>query len=204
MYADFPGAASPGMKAKVQGETKTGFCGAYYSPLMLFFDDELPDFTGKSSFPIRENQQGGVYWPEPHAPGYFLALDEKNNSQIKDGSQLFGDYGNYENGFANLAAHDLNKDGVIDAKDKVFKKLKLWNDKNGDGISQKSEVKTLKEKGVTSIDLKYINETNKFGDRAEYKQKSFFSFKQKGAVKKGVVLDIWFSPTSLTTAEKSK
>ncbi len=204
VYADFPGAASPGMKAKVQGETKTGFCGAYYSPLMLFFDDELPDFTGKSSFPIRENQTGGVFWPEPHAPGYFLVLDEKNNSQIKDGSQLFGDYGNFENGFANLGAHDLNKDGVIDAKDKVFKKLKLWNDKNGDGISQKAEVITLKEKGVISIDLKYVNETNKFGNRAEYKQKSTFVFKQKGAEKKGVVLDIWFSPTSLTSAEKSK
>lgn len=204
VYADFPGAASPGMKAKVQGETKTGFCGAYYSPLMLFFDDELPDFTGKSAFPIRENQSGGVFWPEPHAPGYFLVLDEKNDSQIKDGSQLFGDYGNYENGFANLAAHDLNKDGVIDAKDKVFKKLKLWNDKNGDGVSQKAEVVTLQKKGVKSIDLKYVNETNKFGNRAEYKQKSTFSFTQKGVEKKGVVLDIWFSPTNLDTAEKSK
>lgn len=205
VYADFPGAASPGMRARYQGETRTGFCGAYYSPLMLFFDDELPAFTGKSAFPIRENQSGGVYWPEPYAPGYFLALDEKNNSEIKNGSQLFGDYGNYENGFENLKVHDSNGDGVIDAKDKVFSKLKLWNDENGDGVSQKAEVKTLKEKGVISIELKYENVTSKFGNRAQYKQKSVFKFKEKSKVKKGTVLDIWFSPTSLPTpSEKSK
>src|SRR5690606_2252721 len=29
-----------------------GFCGGYYSPLMVFFDDRRPVFSGKSRFPL--------------------------------------------------------------------------------------------------------------------------------------------------------
>lgn len=197
VYAAFPGAAAPGMRAQYQGETRTGFCGAYYSPLMLFFDDELPNFTGTSRFSLHKNQQEKIYWPEAQSPGYFLVLDEKNNSKIMDGTQLFGDNEDFENGFANLSSHDLNKDQTIDSKDKVFKKLKLWQDENGDGIAQVSELKSLSQMGLISISLKYVNETKKFGDRAEYKQKSTFQFKKGGAAKTGKVMDLWFSPAPL-------
>jgi hypothetical protein len=197
VYASFPGAAAPGQRAVYEGETRTGFCGAFYSPLMLFFDDELPDFSGSSRFSLHKDQTGKIYWPEANSPGYFLVLDEKNDSKIIDGNQLFGDNEKFENGFANLSSHDLNKDQIIDAKDKVFKKLKLWQDKNGDGIAQASELKRLSQMDVTSISLKFINETKKFGDRAEYKQKSTFQFKKGAVEKKGHVIDIWFSPAPL-------
>ncbi len=197
VYANFPGAASPGMRARYQGETRTGFCGGYYSPLMMFFDESLPNFTATSHFSLSKSQAGKIYWPEANSSGYFLVLDKKNNSKIEDGEQLFGDNDKFENGFKNLASHDSNNDGVIDKKDKVFKNLKLWNDKNADGISQKSELKTLTGMGVVSITLKYESETQKFGDRAEYKQKSSFEFKKGGKSIKGTVLDLWFSPAPL-------
>lgn len=197
IYADFPGAAAIGMRPRYLGETRTGFCGGYYSPLMMFFDQELPDFTATSKFRLSKNQTDKIYWPEAHSPGYFLVLDSKNDSQIKDGSQLFGDYDQFDNGFESLGSYDLNKDGLIDAKDKVFKQLKLWKDENADGVSQKGEVKTLKELGVTSISLKVLDETKKFGDRAEYKQKSDFKFKANAVMKSGTVLDIWLSPAPI-------
>jgi hypothetical protein len=197
VYASFPGAAAPGQRAVYEGETRTGFCGAYYSPLMLFFDDELPNFSGSSRFSLHKDQTGKIYWPEPQSPGYFLVLDEKNDSQILDGTQLFGDNEKFENGFANLSSHDLNKDETIDSKDKVFKNLKLWNDQNGDGIAQVPELKSLSQMGVTSINLKFVNETKQFGNRAEYKQKATFQFKKGAKKQTGKVLDLWFSPAPL-------
>ena len=38
-----------------------------------------------------------------------------------------------QSGFKALALYDTNRDGRIDAFDDVFKNLKLWQDRNGDG-----------------------------------------------------------------------
>ena len=46
---------------------------------------------------------------------------------------------------------DSNKDGVLDANDKAFDKFRIWQDQDGDGISDKGEVKTLSEMGIKSI-----------------------------------------------------
>ncbi len=53
-----------------------------------------------------------------------------------------------KNGFEALAQYDLNDDGVIDENDAIFDKLMVWVDANGDGVSDKGELKTLKELGV--------------------------------------------------------
>jgi hypothetical protein len=193
IYADFPGAASPGQRAVYLGETRTGFCGGYYSPLMIFFDDEMPGFTGKSNFSLTESHKT-IYWPEAHSKGYFIAIDKNHNQKIDDGNELFGDTQGFKNGFENLASYDLNKDNVIDKKDKVFNELIFWNDENGDGIAQPSELKTAKQLGIERINLKYENETRMFGERAEYKEKSSFEFRKSGKPKKGTAVDMWFSP----------
>lgn len=189
--ADFPGAARPGQQWGVQ--YREGFCGGYYSPLVLFFDDELPDFTASSSFQLIERQSNQIHWPEANSKAYFLVLDKNSNGVVDDGSELFGDRDGFQNGFDNLTSYDLNKDGVIDKKDHIFSKLKLWYDKNADGITQKGELKTLNEMGVESIQLNYVQETRMFGERAEYREKSSFEFKKSGKKAKGKILDIWLS-----------
>lgn len=172
-----------------------GFCGGYFSPLMAFFDGKRPQFQGRSDFPINPAKLP-VYWLEPEAPGAFIALDKNGNGKIDDASELFGDSSQHKNGFEALKELDSNGDGVIDAHDKSFSKLLLWEDRNGDGVSQSGELSPLSRR-IISIDLHYKNDqTNSFGNRAEARQRSSFVFKENGRTKKGEVIDIWFSPAN--------
>ncbi|MEN9811193.1 MAG: hypothetical protein RLZZ488_2760 [Pseudomonadota bacterium] len=91
----------------------------------------------------------------------LLALDLNGNGKIDSGRELFGDFTKLKsgslaaNGYEALADHDSNKDGVIDSQDRVFKKLVLWMDDNGDGVTQKGELKKLAQVGITGISVKY-------------------------------------------------
>ena len=44
-----------------------------------------------------------------------------------------------------------NNNGSIEPGDPVFEKLLVWNDWNGDGISQKHELRTLFQVGILSL-----------------------------------------------------
>lgn len=81
----------------------------------------------------------------------MLALDANANGTIDGLSELFGS--NQVDGFTELADHDSNGDGKIDAQDEDFTKLRVWQDANQDGISQASELKTLDALNITSIGL---------------------------------------------------
>lgn len=83
----------------------------------------------------------------------FLALDRNGNGTIDSGKELFGDQHGAVNGIEELRKFDDNRDGVIDENDAVFDKLRLFIDRNGDGISQKNELITLKDEGITKISL---------------------------------------------------
>jgi len=171
---------------------QTGFCGGYFSPLMLFFDDARPVFNGMSDFQL--SAAGKTTWVEKGAPGAFLALDRNHNGKIDGKEELFGDQDSDKNGFDSLKELDSTKDGVIDAKDKLWKSLLLWSDKNGDGISQPDELEPL-NKRVTKISLKYKSTVRAYGATAQARESGDFWFKDaKGKTKKGKVEDIWFAP----------
>lgn len=173
-----------------------GFCGGFYSPLMLFFGDNYPEFKGVSTFPLYGMKEGQrVNWPEKNAEGYFLVnLNGKEN--VESDAQLFGKSAKYANGFEALKAYDDNKDGVINKKDKIFSKLKLWKDSNSNGLSDKGELISLKDKNVKSISLKYSDrDTTKFGHRARAREKSLFTYvDSKGKSIKSNIYDIWLAP----------
>lgn len=173
------------------------FCGSYYSPIMMFFDDQLPQFAGTSNFPLVEGVKM-IYWPESEAPGYFLAIDENGSGKITSNRQLFGESSSFKNGFESLKRIDSNKDGVIDSKDKLYSKLVLWKDVNGNGVSEKGELFTLESQGVVSISLNYSDKERKnFGKRAEARESSEFLFKKDGIEMKGKVIDIWLAPNAM-------
>ena len=54
----------------------------------------------------------------------FLALDRDGNGRITSGRELFGALGG--DGFAELALHDADGNGFIDADDPVFSQLLAW------------------------------------------------------------------------------
>ena len=91
----------------------------------------------------------------------ILVLDKNGDGKIETGNELFGDRTiladgkTASSGFEALATLDSNHDGVIDAKDKLFSQLRIWIDRDGDGISDKGELITLAQAGIKSLSLKH-------------------------------------------------
>lgn len=102
----------------------------------------------------REVQTG---WVAPSMG--LLALDRDGDGKITSGAELFGegtrraDGSTYNNGYVALAAHDDNRDGIIDSRDSVFNKLIVWRDDNSDGKSAPSELIPLAKLGITGISV---------------------------------------------------
>lgn len=81
----------------------------------------------------------------------LLAIDLDQNGRIDDNGELFGSADT--DGFSQLSVYDSNSDGIIDAYDSAFSDLLIWQDANSDGVSQASELKSLAEWDIISIDL---------------------------------------------------
>lgn len=89
----------------------------------------------------------------------LLVLDLNGDGRINNGTELFGSGtqlasgSKAKDGFEALRQYDANKDGIIDAKDSVFAKLKVWVDVNHDGVSAPQELHTLTDLGVQALAL---------------------------------------------------
>lgn len=66
-----------------------------------------------------------------------------------------------------------NGDGLIGSAETVFDSLLLWQDTNHNGISEASELRTLTELSLKSIELDYkiSKRTDEFGNRFRYRAK---------------------------------
>ncbi len=97
----------------------------------------------------------------------FLFRDTNGDGLLTDGRELFGDQEGDAHGFAELARHDDNADGVIDARDAIWSELRLYQDLDGDGQVGADETRTLGAAGVSSLGLAYqdASQTDRHGNR---------------------------------------
>jgi hypothetical protein len=77
-----------------------------------------------------------------------------------------GDY--YSNGFVALAKYDRayyggDHDGQITHRDWVWARLKLWVDRNHDGVSQPPEISVPSSHGITALNLAH-DEGNQYDE----------------------------------------
>ena len=119
-------------------------------------------------------------WTNPDYSNAWLALDRNGNGVIDDASELFGNLtpqpaGPHPNGYKALAVFDDpknggNGNGKIDPGDAIWPSLRLWIDRNHNGISEPSELIPLSEAGVFSISLNYSlsEKTDAFGNEFRY------------------------------------
>lgn len=105
----------------------------------------------------------------------FLAIDRNGNGVIDNGRELFGDQHGAANGFEELRKLDSNGDHVIDAIDKDFEKLLVFRD-NGNGITEPGELVSLAQAGISRIDLRYANVSERASGGNKLAQRATFSY----------------------------
>ncbi|MBP6277020.1 MAG: FG-GAP repeat protein [Limnohabitans sp.] len=137
----------------------------YDSPLVLDLNGDgvqTVDIAHGTMFDLQATGTAqATGWVDAHDG--LLAIDLNHDGKINNGAELFGnstllaDGQKAATGWTALAQHDSNVDGKVDAQDAVFDALMVWQDANGNGVTDAGELRSLKETGVISINLGHDN-----------------------------------------------
>lgn len=125
---------------------------ASVDPIALDLDGDGLELTGLSFGNLVFDIDGDGYGERTgwvRGDDGILVLDANSDGQIKDVSEMFGGPG--QSGFAELATHDGNADGKVDASDTVFANLRVWRDLDQDRVVDAGELFTLAQLGITSL-----------------------------------------------------
>jgi hypothetical protein len=134
----------------------------------------LTDLAHGVSFrQVRGDPAIRLSWTDPKFRNGWLTLPR--DGKVEALSDLFGNFtpqpaSENPNGYLALATYDLDRDGVIDSSDGVYARLRVWIDRNHDGVCQPAELFSLVNLGIKSISVKYRESprVDQFGNQFRY------------------------------------
>lgn len=121
------------------------------------------DTTGANGSKINFNLFGNgtnvkTEWLKAGTKDGLLVADFNGDGKIDSGRELMrttgvnGEQGKYKDGWDKVSQlFDKNKDGKVSGDE--LNQLKVWVDKNGDGISDAGELTSVKDLGISQIDV---------------------------------------------------
>jgi hypothetical protein len=153
------------------------------SPILIDLGESATKFTRPEEgilFDIFANgKPAKVSWPTSEQ-AYWLALDRNGNGIVDSGSELFGnatrlvDGSLAPHGYAALSELDDNRDGIIDDKDPVFKRLFLWQRPLArNGFQPADRRVDLLVAGIESLNLAFAESRrqDRWGNEFRYRAK---------------------------------
>lgn len=142
----------------------------WFDPLVLDLNGDGVRTTGSDrpvSFDLdADGTAESLTWLDPESKDAFLWTDLNHNNRIDDGSELFGvgtmlpSGRRARHGFEALAMYDLpahggDANGLIDDRDDIWPRLRLWRDDDHDGQCDGGERAPLAQYGVEEIRLSW-------------------------------------------------
>jgi hypothetical protein len=146
-------------------------------PIVLDLDGdgvELTDAEHGVRFDLDANGSAEITATAVGGDG-LLALDRNGNGTIDNGKELFGDQHGARNGFGELAKFDGNRDGLIDAKDRVFDQLRVVIGRAGGALSPGSQLLSLSQVNIQSINLRARDVFERASGGNHLAQRSYFT-----------------------------
>jgi len=143
-------------------------------PLVLDLNGDGINTTGTNDMVWFDLDGNGakdhITWTNPNTAEGFLWINLTGKNRVDNGSELLGigtvlpDGTKAKDGFQALAVYDDpaqggNGDGMIDSRDAVWNRLRVWIDANHNGICEPSEVFSLHKFGVEGVSLAAVSTT---------------------------------------------
>ncbi|WP_260862691.1 calcium-binding protein [Citrobacter sp. Marseille-Q6884] len=168
------------------------------SPIILDLDGDGIETTSSQNYTFFDHDGNGF----AENTGWvgkddgLLVLDRNDDGNIDTGSELFGNNTRLingklaQNGYEALKDLDENQDGLINNLDSAWQQLKVWQDKNGNGQVDESELLSLDEVSVAEITTGYQSSDYVDAQGNAHKQTSTITM-DDGSVHNSA--DVWFN-----------
>jgi hypothetical protein len=148
-----------------------GMGGGYSDPLVIDLNGDGIQTTGEAA-PVSFDMYGeGVRqrltWTNANTEEGFLWIDLDHDNRVTDGRELFG-VGTVlptgeraRDGFEALSMYDTpsrggNSDGAISADDAVWNRLRIWVDRNHNGLDDPGESNPIRRYNIALIPTGYV------------------------------------------------
>jgi hypothetical protein len=161
----------PDLIACDPGHPPCGGNGTSDEPLILDLNGDGIHTSALETSPVMfdmnaDGRRDQTAWTDPNTEEAFLFYDRNHNKVVDGNQELFGNRTPLPNGTIAatgvdaLAAYDKkenggNGDGVIAPGDTTWGILRVWIDRNHDGVATESETYALGELGIEAIDLTF-------------------------------------------------